>query len=209
MPTPENPQPTSVYSYQFRAQPFTPGNDPDGLAAPGDTMKVLSTKQLELYGEVVPLVRCELHPTTLNVTCSGERLESEPDDWGFAVARALRTTHPGEFEDFCLRIEKQGNARRLQMFAWRWATSGNAEERDGKTAVRFSQKAVAVLNRPDPNALDTLAAAYAEEGQFVEAARVELEAISLPKGASPEFKHEPQEFAARLELYRQQKPYRE
>jgi WD40 repeat protein/predicted Ser/Thr protein kinase len=209
MPTPENPHPATTYAYQFRAQPFAPGDDLDGLAAPGDTMKVLRTKQLELYGGLVPVLRCELHPTTLNQAYSGEQFESEPDDWAFAAVRSLQTGHPAEFEEFCRRMEQRGTATRLQMFAWRWATALNTEERDGNTAVRFANKAVELWNRQDPETLDTLAAAYAEIGQFDDAARLELEAISLSKGAPAKFKHAPQAYNAHLALYRQHKPYRE
>ena len=49
-------------------------------------------------------------------------------------------------------------------YAWFLATSPEAKDRDGREAVRLAERAV--RQRRDCNTLDTLAAAYAEDGQF-------------------------------------------
>ena len=52
--------------------------------------------------------------------------------------------------------------------------------------------------------LDTLAAAYAEAGDFDSAVKWETKAIELESDA-----HEKAEYAERLKLYRDKKPYRD
>ncbi len=54
----------------------------------------------------------------------------------------------------------------LKRAAWVLATSSNATVRNGARAVQFAEKAVTATESRDPVALDVLAAAYAEAGQF-------------------------------------------
>ena len=76
--------------------------------------------------------------------------------------------------------------------------------RDGQSAINFAEKAVAATKRKNPNCLDTLAAAYAEAGQFEKAVAVQKEAIALNQiGALKE------ELATHLKLYKSNSPCRE
>lgn len=63
--------------------------------------------------------------------------------------------------------------------AWVLAMSPDAGIRDGKRAVDFATKAVALTNRMDGNALDTLAIAWAEASDFAQAVTLEQQAIAL------------------------------
>ena len=63
--------------------------------------------------------------------------------------------------------------------AWLLATCPMSKFRDGPTAVSHAETAVASTNRGIPNMLGTLAAAYAETGQFDKAVSTEREAIAL------------------------------
>lgn len=63
--------------------------------------------------------------------------------------------------------------------AWILAMSPDASIRDGKRAVDFATKAVALTNRVDGNALDTLAIAWAEAADFTQAVILEQKAIAL------------------------------
>lgn len=90
--------------------------------------------------------------------------------------------------------------RRLNTAAWFLATCELPAVRDGATAVKFAEQAVATTNRKIPIFLDTLAAAYAETGRFEKAVSVEQEAIALTTEAKGEF-------APRLKRYQSGAPY--
>jgi tetratricopeptide (TPR) repeat protein len=85
------------------------------------------------------------------------------------------------------------------------ATDPDPKMRDGKTAVVYAEKAVAATKRKDPDNLDTLAAAYAETGQFDQAVNVQREAAGLLNQDQEAQK----EFAVRLKLYQSREPYRD
>jgi tetratricopeptide (TPR) repeat protein len=61
--------------------------------------------------------------------------------------------------------------------AWILATSSDDRYRNGKEALALAQKAVAIADNVD--SLDTLAAAYAANGQFVEAVAIQRRTIEL------------------------------
>jgi tetratricopeptide (TPR) repeat protein len=67
----------------------------------------------------------------------------------------------------------------LQPTAWVLATSSDAEIRDGPEALRLAQRAARLSGESDPLVLDTLSAAYAENGQFALAIRTAEEALDL------------------------------
>jgi TPR repeat protein len=97
-----------------------------------------------------------------------------------------------------------GAVRGLNNVAWILAVSQNPAIRDGSNAVVFAEKAVAATHRKVPTNLDTLAAAYAEVGQFEKAVSTQREAIALLKtGVEKE-----NDYQSRLRLYEARKPYR-
>ena len=67
----------------------------------------------------------------------------------------------------------------------------------------FAEKAVAATNRKSPADLDTLAAAYAEAGQFEKAVSTEQEAIALQETEAKRTI-----IGTRLKLYEAKVPYR-
>jgi len=67
----------------------------------------------------------------------------------------------------------------LNNYAWALATSPDDETRDGALAVETALRASKLHGAPDPAYLDTLAAAYAEAGDFERARRTEAKAIQL------------------------------
>lgn len=88
--------------------------------------------------------------------------------------------------------------------AWLLSTCPDGTVRDGKRAIRVATKACE--RGTFPLMLDTLAAAYAEDGQFVEAVRYQTKAI---EGSSATSLGNRSEFRQRLELYKLNKPYRD
>jgi tetratricopeptide (TPR) repeat protein len=84
------------------------------------------------------------------------------------------------------------------------ATCSEDSLRNGKAALAKSLRACELSNWESSNTLDTLAAAYAEVGDFDRAVKLQIQAISM-SGTQGQERKKMQE---RLELYRQHKPYR-
>jgi protein O-mannosyl-transferase len=95
----------------------------------------------------------------------------------------------------------------LNNLAWLLATHPEAKHRNGQEAVRWASHAVEMTKSKDPEALDTLAAACAEAGQFSEAVGVVQAAIQLAASNNSQFLARQME--ARLKLYQGGRPYRE
>jgi TPR repeat protein len=99
---------------------------------------------------------------------------------------------------------EQGDVEAQNALAWLLATCNDPKVRDGRNAIQFGEKAVAATNRKKHGALDTLAAAYAEAGDFAKAVSIQREAIALvPDGKRKE------ECKSRLKLYESGTPYHE
>jgi len=101
------------------------------------------------------------------------------------------------------KAAEAGEVNALSALAWMLATSENSAIRDGAHAVAFGEKAVAATSRKDPAALDNLAAAFAEAGQFEKAVSTEQEAIALLRTETEKIDYE-----TRLKLFEGKLPYR-
>jgi tetratricopeptide (TPR) repeat protein len=88
--------------------------------------------------------------------------------------------------------------------AWIWATSPTDSERNGKKAVEAAIEACEVTRYKEAYCLETLAAAYAEAGDFGSAIKWQSKAIDLETDGT-----EKAEYRARLALYQDKKPYRD
>src|ERR1051326_6042500 len=89
--------------------------------------------------------------------------------------------------------------------AWVQANCPEDSLRNGKQALDTSLRVCERSHWQAPDAVDTLAAAYAERGDFDKAVKYETQALQM-KGVYA-FKRKRME--ERLELYRQHKPYRD
>jgi serine/threonine-protein kinase len=101
-----------------------------------------------------------------------------------------------------LELEPQ-DARTLNALAWLKATCPDASIRNAPAAIRLATEACTRTNWRDFGNIDTLAAAYAEAGQFDQALKYQEVAT---KNALPDDRREREE---RLALYRQRKPCRD
>jgi len=89
--------------------------------------------------------------------------------------------------------------------AWLLATCPDESVRDGKRAIQMATRACDMTGWVSGWELATLAAAYAEVGQFDEALRYQTKALEDPdcRGVDGD------EFRQRLELYKQKKSFRQ
>jgi tetratricopeptide (TPR) repeat protein len=85
------------------------------------------------------------------------------------------------------------------------ATCLGAAFRDGNSALAHAHKACQLSGWSRPIMLNTLAAAYAEVGQFAEAVHWQKQALARPERLTPT---QVEEFTARLRLYQQGQPER-
>ena len=109
--------------------------------------------------------------------------------------------------------------------AWVLATAPDSSVRNGKQALADAKRACELSNWKRSDTLDSLAAAYAETGDFDSAVKYQQQAINLAKSSSDDEqkardkaleadlkKHTPgrlKSFAQRVEMYKQHRPYRD
>jgi tetratricopeptide (TPR) repeat protein len=105
--------------------------------------------------------------------------------------------------DRALELEPN-NPDALNGRAWFRATCPIEKYRDGAQAVAAATMACEVTGHHEPGLLDTLAAAYAESGDFASAVKWQAKAIELETDAK-----EKAEYGERLKLYQDKKPYRD
>jgi serine/threonine protein kinase/tetratricopeptide (TPR) repeat protein len=124
-------------------------------------------------------------------------------------AEQLRSDALGVFKRAAELLRKRaegGNIGALNELAWLLATCPDASMRDGPRAVVLAGRAVtATIPKYGPY-LDTLAAAYAEAGQFAEAVRVQKEAVALLRADEEKTANA---YVSRLKLYESNCPFRE
>ena len=90
----------------------------------------------------------------------------------------------------------------LNDIAWLEAACPEAALRDGRRAAELAMEACELTHWRNPAIIDTLAAAYAESGQFDEAVEMQQKATDLAPS------REREDYRRRLKLYQEGKPYR-
>jgi tetratricopeptide (TPR) repeat protein len=128
--------------------------------------------------------------------------------WAYAsrgLAEAERRQYDKAVADLdkALQLEPN-NPDALNGRAWFRATCPIEKYRDGAQAIAAATKACEVTGHKEPGLLDTLAAAYAESGDFNSALKWQAKAIELETDAN-----EKAEYGERLKLYKDKKPYRD
>jgi Flp pilus assembly protein TadD len=91
--------------------------------------------------------------------------------------------------------------------AWLLATSQDASTRSGAEAVELAGAANEIASGKNPEVIDTLAAAYAESGDFVKARLFANQALDL--AVSQKDKELIAAIRSRVQLYAEGKPFRE
>jgi serine/threonine-protein kinase len=89
--------------------------------------------------------------------------------------------------------------------AWLQATCPDKHARNGAAAVQAATKACELTQWKNESYIDTLAAAYAESGDFDQAIKFQKQSLEMTSASDTDRKG----MEERLHLYQQRKPYRE
>jgi serine/threonine-protein kinase len=95
------------------------------------------------------------------------------------------------------------HAGTFNLLAWVWSTCPDPDVRNGSRARECATRACELSEWSEPGFLDTLAAAYAECGEFDEAMKWQEKAIENVGSLEQE-----SDYRSRLDLYQQRKPAR-
>jgi protein O-mannosyl-transferase len=222
------------YREALRIQPQSAqghNNIANVLAALGKTEEALQHYQQSLrFSTKAPLAHLNLGLTLVGLGRFEEALQHyseaarlSPDDprprYFMGKVHLKQKQSPQALADFrdALRVAPD-DVRTLAWTARVLAADMDPNLRDGRQAMALAERANQLTGGSEPFVLDTLAMAYAEAGQFTEAARVLEQAIRLTAdlGANgnesetqeklPLYQSEMQE---RLRLYQSSQPYRE
>ena len=150
-------------------------------------------------------------------------VDQDPENYSALRFRADAHLNIGEhaeaIADFgrALELNEEADESLLNNFAWVLATSPDDELRDGKRAIELATKAAELTTHQTPHILSTLAAAYAETGDFetakkwsqkaVEIAQKELE--SADSSDRTQMQADAEQLQKELDNYREGKPVRE
>lgn len=137
-----------------------------------------------------------------------ELLQKEPDAWFVRYGRAdtyLSTgKHREALADYDVAIKHEPeDSSMLNNMAWLLATSPVDEVRNGKRAIDLATKACELTDFKAAHILSTLAAGYAENGDFETALKWSRKALEL---CDPDLK---ENLAKELASYEAKKPWRE
>jgi tetratricopeptide (TPR) repeat protein len=129
------------------------------------------------------------------------------------VNRGVAWSKKGEYDqaltDYnqALRL-RPNDASTYNNFAWLQATCPDAKYRDGKKAIENASRACQT-DAGHWYCIGTLAAAYAESGDFERAKSLQTSVIQMAATDKSVTDKDKAEMNSRLELYKQNKPYRD
>jgi protein O-mannosyl-transferase len=141
-----------------------------------------------------------------------QALKIKPDYAEAHYRLALALKDQGRFESAIAHCRKVLELEPRHMLgqnnlAWLLATCPDASLRNGRRAVALAQQAEQLSGGRHPEILDTLAAAYAEAGQFPEAIETAERALHLVEAKTNTALADP--IRKRLQLYEAKVPYHE
>jgi tetratricopeptide (TPR) repeat protein len=145
-----------------------------------------------------------------------EVIRKDPENWRAYRLRGDSLLSIGEhkkaLDDYQKALEvvpaedKEDRSGLLNNLAWVLATSPQDELRDGERSIKLGTEACELTEYKEAHILSTLAAGYAEKGNFEEAIKWSEKAVELGKEAKNE---QIDQLEKELESYKQNKPWRE
>ena len=136
------------------------------------------------------------------------RPRSAPAEEALASALEAMGNWSGALEHWQKALEiEPGRTSAMLGAAWLLATTPDAGMRNGAEAGQLAEEANAQGPADDPNSLDVLSAAYAEQGDFTRASELASNALDLASQRNEEALASV--IRSRLKLYAEKKPYRE
>ncbi len=150
-------------------------------------------------------------------------LSKDPDNFAALRVRADAYLsigkHAEAIADFDKALaQKEGDQSLLNNFAWVLATSPDDKLRDGARALKLATKAAEASGYETPHILSTLAAAYAETGDYENAAKWSQKSVELaqkevdnakPADDKSKMEADRDQLKKELESYHDHKPVRE
>jgi tetratricopeptide (TPR) repeat protein len=138
-----------------------------------------------------------------------QAIRFHPKDADGYYRRGMIYADKGEFGKAIADCEESirldpNNALACNATAWLQATCPDPRFRDRKGAIENAKRACELTGEKDDAYIDTLAAAYAENGDFQNACKWQTRAIELTK--DEQYK---KEYRSRLQLFEKRQPYRE
>jgi tetratricopeptide (TPR) repeat protein len=172
----------------------------------GEAIRLDATDAASLANRGTLLYHKKEYDKAIQDFSAGLKVEPRSDDFlrRRASAWRARKEYGKAIKDLeeALQVQPE-HPSTLNSLAWILATCPNAKYRDGKRAVEVAKECCKASVKDKANALDTLAAAHAEAGEFEEAVRCQELALADPDLAATSADG----VRKRLELYKQKKAY--
>ncbi len=167
-------------------------------------------KNVELHLQLASLYAAAKRPRKA-IEMLTDLLKEEKDNWMVLRARGDALLSVGKHEE---AIKDYNQALKLKAdddgilnnLAWVLATSTDDKLRDGRRAVELATKACELTKFEKPHILSTLAAAYAETGDFDTAIKWSSKAVELGKD---KLKDQTDQLQKELDSYKKKEPVRE
>lgn len=201
-------QPQLLLAHLLRAEILASGGKVDQAIEHLEKLVPLAPNQTKLLEPLATFYLVEGQPRK-SIEMFSKVIEMEPENYRARRFRGDAHLNIGDHAEavkdfdaaYALNDEDEGL---LNNFAWVLATSPDDKVRDGKRSIELATKAAEASSYTVPHILSTLAAAYAESGDFDSAKKWSKKAVEL--GADDATK---EQLGKELTSYEEGKPWRE